>query len=91
MQFILLTVLSRWSRCKSFSLLLCSLYLRRFDLCLCFVLAFFSPFSDAITSLGEERASRGAFRTFVRFLLFFFFFVCFLFLFLSVSGNGCGL
>ena len=30
-----------------------------------FVLVFFSPFSNAITSLGEERAS--AFRTFVRF------------------------
>ena len=32
-----------------------------------FVLVFFSPFSIAITSLGEERAS--AFRTFVRFVL----------------------
>ena len=30
---------------------------------------FFSPFSIAITSLGEERASLGAFRTFVRFAL----------------------
>ena len=29
------------------------------------VLAFFSPFSIAITSRGEERASLGAFRTFV--------------------------
>ena len=28
---------------------------------------FFSPFSIGITSLGEERASLGAFRTFVRF------------------------
>ena len=28
-----------------------------------FVLAFFSPFSIAITSLREERANRGAFRT----------------------------
>ena len=33
-----------------------------------FVLVFFSPFSIAITSLGEERANPGAFRTFVRFL-----------------------
>ena len=43
---------------------------RRFVLCLAlcyFVLVFFSPFSIAITSLGEERASLGAFRTFVRF------------------------
>ena len=41
---------------------------RRFVLCLAFcyfVLVFFSPFSIAITSLGEERASLGAFRTFV--------------------------
>ena len=29
----------------------------------------FSPFSIAITSLREERASLGAFRTFVRFVL----------------------
>ena len=28
-----------------------------------------SPFSIAITSLGEERANLGAFRTFVRFVL----------------------
>ena len=37
-----------------------------------FVLVFFSPFSIAITSLGEERANLSAFRTFVRFAL-----VCF--------------
>ena len=30
-----------------------------------FVLVFFSPFSIAITSLGEERANLSAFRTFV--------------------------
>ena len=29
----------------------------------------FSPFSIAITSLGEERANLSAFRTFVRFML----------------------
>ena len=34
-----------------------------------FVLVFFSPFSIAITSLGEERAHLSAFRTFVRFVL----------------------
>ena len=33
-----------------------------------FVLVFFGPFSIAIASLGEERASLGAFRTFVRFV-----------------------
>ena len=34
-----------------------------------FVLVFFGPFNIAITSLGEERANLGAFRTFVRFVL----------------------
>ena len=34
-----------------------------------FVLVFFSPFSIAITSLGEERANLTASRTFVRFVL----------------------
>ena len=33
------------------------------------VLVFFSPFSIAITSLGEERANLSAFRTFLRFVL----------------------
>ena len=37
-----------------------------------FVLVFFSPFSIAITSLGGERANLSAFRTFVRFALFWF-------------------
>ena len=36
------------------------------------VLVFFSPFSIAITSLGEERASLGAFRTFVWFAIVWF-------------------
>ena len=43
--------------------------MRRFVLCLTlchFVLVFFSHFSIAITSLGEERANPSAFRTFVR-------------------------
>ena len=34
-----------------------------------FVLVVFSPFSIAITSLGEERANLSAFRTFVQFVL----------------------
>ena len=45
---------------------------RRFVVCLSvchFVLVFFSPFSIAITSLGEERANLSAFRTFVRLVL----------------------
>ena len=45
---------------------------RLFVLCLTlsyFVLAFFRPFNIAITSLGEERASLSAFRTFARFAL----------------------
>ena len=48
---------------------------RRFVLCLAlcyFVLVFFSPFSIAITSLGEERANLSDFRTFVRFALVWF-------------------
>ena len=41
-----------------------------FCLTLChFVLVFFSPFSIALTSLGEERANLSAFCTFVRFVL----------------------
>ena len=57
------------------SLTLCCLVVystRRFVVCLSvchFVLVFFSPFSIAITSLGEERANISAFRTFVRFML----------------------
>ena len=45
---------------------------RRFVVCLTlchFVFVFFSPFSIAITSLGEERANLSAFRTFDRFVL----------------------
>ena len=37
--------------------------------CVILLLYFFSPFSIAITSLGEERANLSAFRTFVRFVL----------------------
>ena len=45
---------------------------RRFVVCLSmcqFVLVLFSPYSIAITSLGEERANLSAFRAFVRFVL----------------------
>ena len=48
---------------------------RRFVVCLSmchFVLVFFSPFSIAITSLGEEKANLSVFRTFVRFVLVWF-------------------
>ena len=40
----------------------------------CIILFFFllSPFSIAISSLGEERANLSAFRTFVRFALVWF-------------------
>ena len=49
-------------------------FILRGDLFVClsvchFVLVFFSPFSIAITSLGEERANLSAFCTFVRFVL----------------------
>ena len=63
---------------------------RRFVVCLTvchFVLVFFSPFSTAITSLGEERAKFNAFRTFIQFGLVW---IC-RFLFLLVSEKGCGL
>ena len=45
---------------------------RRFVVCLTlchFVLVFFSPFSMAITPLGEERANLSAFCAFDRFVL----------------------
>ena len=64
--FTLLTVLRRWSRYWSYSLLqaiCCMSYVCHF------VLVFFSLLSIAITSLGEERANLSAFRTFVRFVL----------------------
>ena len=63
---------------------------RRFVLCLTlcyFVLVFLSPFSIAITSLGEERANLNAFRTFFDLCLFGFVG----FLFLLVSGKDCAL
>ena len=55
------------------SLLLCGLFYEAiccmsFRVCH-FVLVFFSPFSIAITSFGEERAKLSAFRMFVRFVL----------------------
>ena len=37
--------------------------------CVILFLCFFSPFSTAITSLGEERVNPSAFRAFVRFVL----------------------
>ena len=58
---------------------------RRFVVCLSvchFVLVFYSPFSIAITSLGEERANLSAFCTFVRFVLVWI---------LSVSSSSWGL
>ena len=45
---------------------------RQFVVCLSlchFVLVFFSPFSIAITSIGEDRANLSAFHMFVRFVL----------------------
>ena len=41
-------------------------------LCVIFALVFFSTFSIAMTSLGEERANLSDFRTFVRFVLIWF-------------------
>ena len=68
--FILLAVLRRWSRFVSLTTCCFVVYsTRRFVLCLAlcyFVLVLFSRFSIAITPLGKERASIGAFRMFVR-------------------------
>ena len=50
--FTLLTVLRRWSRCRSYSLLLCGLFYEAIcfmSYLVSFVLVFFSPFSIAIT------------------------------------------
>ena len=55
--------------------------------CVILFLCVFSPFSIAITSLGEERANLSAFRTFVRFVLVY---ICRFHLPLG-SGKGCGL
>ena len=44
-------------------------FILRGDLFYVLPCVFFSPFSIAITSLGEERANLSAFRTFVRFVL----------------------
>ena len=50
--------------------MLCSARLFVVSLSVCHVgLVFFSPFSIAITSLGEERANLSAFRTFLWFVL----------------------
>ena len=59
---------------QTYSLLLCGLFneaicCMSFRVSFCSRLVFFSPFSIAITSLGEERANFSAFRTFVRFVL----------------------
>ena len=58
--FALLTVLGWWSRCWSYSLLLCGLFCEAVC-CVSFRVSFcscvFGPFSIAITSLGEERAN----------------------------------
>ena len=65
---------------------------RRFVVCLSVchcVLVFFSSFSIAITSRGEERANLSAFRTFVRFVRIVL--VCIGFLFLLGSGKDSGL
>ena len=56
----------------------------RVSFCSC---PFFSPFSIAITSLGEERANLSAFRAFVRFVLVW---ICRFPLPLGVWGVGGG-
>ena len=90
-------VLKQWSRCWSHSLLFCGSFYKAICFKSCLVLFcswficcyfFFSPFSIAITSLGEEREL--ILVLFVRlFDLRLFGFVCFLFL--LVFGKGCDL
>ena len=73
MALLLLYFIRRWF--PGVCLTLCCFVVystRRFVLCLTlchFVLVFFSPFSIAITSLGEEKANLSVFRMFVRFVL----------------------
>ena len=70
--FTLLTVLRRWSRCWSYSLLLCGFFYEAIcfmSYLVSFCSLFFNPFSIAVTLLGEERANLSAFRAFVRFVL----------------------
>ena len=67
----LLTVLGRWSRCWSCSLLLYGLFCKAICFVSCLVLfrsCVFQSFCIAITSLGEQRATC----TFVRFVLVWF-------------------
>ena len=70
--FTLLTVLRRWSRCYSYSLVLCGLFCEAIC-CMSYLVLFcscvFSTFSTAITSLGEEGANLSDFRIFDRFVL----------------------
>ena len=56
--FTLLTVLRRWSRCWSYSLLLCGLFYEVicFMSCVILFLCFFRPFNIAITSVRKGRA-----------------------------------
>ena len=72
--FILLT--EWWSRCQSYSLLLCGLFYEAICFKSCLVLfcscIFQFFFSIAFASLGEERVHLGAFRAFVRFVLVWF-------------------
>ena len=69
------TLLTLYGRGPGVSLTLCCFVVYsawRFVLCLTlcyFVLVFFSPFSIAIISLGEEKANLSAFHTFVQFVL----------------------
>ena len=60
------------SEASVYSLLLCGLFYEAIcfmSYLVSFCSGVFSPFSIAITSLGEERANLSAFRTFVRFVL----------------------
>ena len=73
--FVLLTVLRRWSRCWSYSLLLCYLFYEAICFKSCLVLfcsCVFQSFNIAITSLVEKKANISAFCTFVRFALVWF-------------------
>ena len=87
-------VLRHWSRCWSYSLLLCGLFYEAICFMACLVLYFFFffffPFSIAkLTWLGEEKASLGAFHKFVQFVLVWF---CWFSLPLGVwEIKGCGL
>ena len=86
--FILLTVLRRWSRCRSYSLLLCGLFYEAIRvLCVIMFLCFSVLLALRLPRLGKRELILVLFVRLSDLRLFSF--VCFLLL--LASGKGCGL